>query len=203
MFKTACLNYEPTAFKYRDRVFSYEDIHEMKENIIDKCTDVLTKDNVFKTLELHPKRMYDDHILSINEKKRLEGDKIYKLNVSTSALNSRSKLTEQQKRGLINKFLTSQTPQNKRFQSITDQSSDGDGELITRMPRLGNTKETTGTHAYLFNTDDTRTLSKRFTDTRTKYSKSQVNKSDLGVYQHRDSLMRPQSKFIKKINFHS
>lgn len=59
----AWLNYEPTPFLYRDRTFTYDEISEIKQDLINKSVETLINDNVFKTLELHPKRIYDDSVL--------------------------------------------------------------------------------------------------------------------------------------------
>jgi len=66
--------------------------------------------------------------------------KIYKLNISGTMTNSRSKLTEVQKRGILNKFLNSHTPQQKKFPTITDPSSDLEDDFHTRMPKLTQVK---------------------------------------------------------------
>ena len=36
LFKSACLNYEPTPLEYRNRSFSYEEIQELKQELMNK-----------------------------------------------------------------------------------------------------------------------------------------------------------------------
>ena len=68
MFKIACLNYEPSPLAYRNKVYSYEEIQEIKGEILSKCEQMLVTDHVFKTLELHPKKLYDDTIIQRENK---------------------------------------------------------------------------------------------------------------------------------------
>ncbi|CAI2380070.1 unnamed protein product [Moneuplotes crassus] len=210
MFKMACLNYEPTPFKYRNKVFSYEEIQDLKAEIVTKCEEILIDDNVFKTLELHPKKLYDDMVLQNSEnlssvKRQKTPNKIFKLNVSTSAIKKTPQLSEQQKRGLIHKFISSQTPQAINIQNPSRSNFDDlpDESLNTvKMPDLKQTSKNlqSMSNSYLKTSDGSRSLMKKYTPSRAKFSKS-LNRSELGMYPAPYSRTRPQSKFVQKGNY--
>lgn len=173
MFKTACLNYEPTPFLYRDRVFTFDEIHQIKFELMHKCTEIMTTDNVFKTLELHPKRIYDDSVLARDikvkeiERAQEKADKVHKLSVSTSVINNKQQITDQMKRGLIKKFLGVKTPQVNNYRTITDPASENEDDSYSRMPKLTNLpKSTSIVQNYVYDTRETNDVSIRLSQTR-------------------------------------
>ena len=96
----AWLNYEPTVFQYRNRIFTYEEMNEIKSDILSKWVNALINDNVFKTLELHPKKIYDDSVLQKDNERRIlednEENKGYKAS-TPHTVHPRSRLNDRQK----------------------------------------------------------------------------------------------------------
>ena len=116
MFKTAWLNYEPSPLKYRDRTFTYEQILQIKYDIIGQCVNQLVGDEVFRTLEIHPKRVYDDTILEYDKTVPTFNKK-----ESKNKISSLQKFTMPQRREMIDEFMNTESTMNGNvYHNISD-----------------------------------------------------------------------------------
>jgi len=100
-------------------------MQDLKQDMMDKCMDILVNDTVFKTLELHPKRIYDDSVIRLENTyvPNTRNNKLHKLKISSSAL-PKNRLTINEKRTLFNDYLSTKTPQNEKIDKINETYSE-------------------------------------------------------------------------------
>ena len=110
------MNYEPSPLKYRDRTFTYEQILQIKYDIIGQCVNQLVGDEVFRTLEIHPKRVYDDTILEYDKTVPTFNKK-----ESKNKISSLQKFTMPQRREMIDEFMNTESTMNGNvYHNISD-----------------------------------------------------------------------------------
>jgi hypothetical protein len=153
-------------------MFTSNEIHDIKFELMQRCTEIMVKDDVFKTLELHPKRIYDDSVLAIDSRLKVHGkstsqekdDRIYKINLPHSAINHRPTMTDKQKRGLINNFLSVDTTSKTiNYRTVADLSGNSEEEIYSKMPKL---KTTNVSQPYVYATMKANNASARMSQTR-------------------------------------
>jgi hypothetical protein len=153
-------------------MFTSNEIHDIKFELMQRCTEIIVKDDVFKTLELHPKRIYDDSVLAIDSKLMVHGkstsrekdDRIYKINLPHSAINHRPTMTDKQKQKLINNLLTVNTASKTiNYRTIANLSGNSDEDIYSKMPKL---KTTNVSQPYVYATMEANNESARMSQTR-------------------------------------
>lgn len=63
LFKIACIAYEPSSVKYRDRLIPRDEVISLRSSLIDKCFLIAQTTPLFKQSALYPKRYFDDLVL--------------------------------------------------------------------------------------------------------------------------------------------
>ena len=63
LFKIACIAYQPSSVKYREKTMTREEILGLRHSLIERSMLVASKTPLFKQSSLYPKRYFDDLVL--------------------------------------------------------------------------------------------------------------------------------------------
>ena len=64
-FKMACLSYAPSPVMYRGRVYPREDMHYVRNELLNQAHDLLKRKLLVEEKNLSGKRFFDDAVLKL------------------------------------------------------------------------------------------------------------------------------------------
>ena len=113
--------------------------------------------------------MMTQFCLEINKAKANQEieSRIYRINPTTNAIPQRPKLSEKQKKELLNEFLMANTPQDV-YRPLGDSQEGKFDENSLRIPymRIRKNNKSPGSKTYIYNTEDFNEGNNRFSETR-------------------------------------